>query len=139
MEIARPWRSTERFFLDTNVVLCALGDDEPKGMFTQRPARTVKENQELRRRTGHVPRPQSFDYPAVRNKTSGHKQNVRDGVPYPVPLVSGTGLSWRLDGKALGSALRVHIAPTPGRHHLSLLNAEGKEVDALDFEMRGAR
>jgi penicillin-binding protein 1C len=50
-----------------------------------------------------------------------------------------TGLSWRLDGQTLGPALRVHIAPSPGRHHLSLLNAEGKEVDALDFEVRGAR
>ena len=36
--------------------------------------------------TGHMPRPQSFDYPAARNEASGHKQNVRDGVAYPVPL-----------------------------------------------------
>ena len=50
---------------------------------------------------------------------------------------AGAALGWRLDGKALGQALRLHVAPTPGRHHLSLMNAEGKEEDGVDFEVRG--
>jgi penicillin-binding protein 1C len=50
---------------------------------------------------------------------------------------SGPGYSWALDGQALGPATRLHHPPTPGRHRLSLLDAEGKEVDAVDFEVRG--
>ncbi len=45
---------------------------------------------------------------------------------------------WRLDGKLLGHAERVLWLPWPGQHVLELADAEGKRVDAVHFEVRGA-
>lgn len=45
---------------------------------------------------------------------------------------------WRLDGKPLGHAERVLWLPWPGHHVLELADAEGKSVDTVHFEVRGA-
>jgi penicillin-binding protein 1C len=51
----------------------------------------------------------------------------------------GSGGAWRLDGRSAGDADGVTLwAPTPGRHRLALLDAGGREVDAVRFEVRGA-
>ena len=45
---------------------------------------------------------------------------------------------WRLDGKPLGHAERVLWLPWPGHHVLELADAQGKRVDSVRFEVRGA-
>jgi penicillin-binding protein 1C len=51
----------------------------------------------------------------------------------------GPGASWRIDGRPAGAADGVALwAPAPGRHRLALLDAGGREVDAVRFEVRGA-
>jgi len=52
---------------------------------------------------------------------------------------AGSGGSWRIDGRLAGSADGVALwQPAPGRHRLALLDAEGRELDAVRFEVRGA-
>ena len=49
-------------------------------------------------------------------------------------------LTWQLDGVALGSARQaVPWRPVPGRHRLRLIDAAGRPVDEVLFEVRGAR
>ena len=43
-----------------------------------------------------------------------------------------------LDGKALGSAERLRWAPWPGRHRLALVGSDGRELQSVAFEVRGA-
>lgn len=49
------------------------------------------------------------------------------------------GLAWVLDGERLGPAgAPILWLPRAGRHRLALLDAAGREVDAVRFEVRGA-
>ena len=51
----------------------------------------------------------------------------------------GSGGSWRIDDRPAGDAHGVTLwLPAPGRHRLALLDAGGREVDAVRFEVRGA-
>lgn len=54
--------------------------------------------------------------------------------------ISGNGGrgSWRLDGRVIGHGERLAWLPWPGRHRLELLDAGGKPVDQVAFEVRGA-
>jgi penicillin-binding protein 1C len=45
---------------------------------------------------------------------------------------------WQLDGKRLGQGERISWAPWPGRHELSLVAADGRVVQRVRFEVRGA-
>ncbi len=48
-------------------------------------------------------------------------------------------LRWVLDGAVLADAAADALwAPRPGRHRLALVDARGREVDAVTFEVRGA-
>jgi penicillin-binding protein 1C len=50
----------------------------------------------------------------------------------------GTTLEWILDGQSLGAAAAlVPWAPLKGKHVLKVLDARGKELDSVDFEVRG--
>ncbi|MBK6854446.1 MAG: penicillin-binding protein 1C [Burkholderiales bacterium] len=49
------------------------------------------------------------------------------------------GWSWRMDGKRLGPARAMTWPMWPGRHRLELLDAAGKVVDVVGFEVRGAQ
>ncbi|MCX5538219.1 penicillin-binding protein 1C [Paraburkholderia sp. CNPSo 3076] len=51
---------------------------------------------------------------------------------------SNARVSWRLDGKALGGAVRVAWLPWPGKHTLELVDAKGRVTDTVRFEVRGA-
>jgi penicillin-binding protein 1C len=52
---------------------------------------------------------------------------------------AGSGGSWRIDGRLAGDTDGVALwMPAPGRHRLALLDAAGREVDAVRFEVRGA-
>lgn len=46
--------------------------------------------------------------------------------------------TWLLDGKRLGTGSRLRWAPWPGRHELSLLDARGRALQTVRFEVRGA-
>jgi penicillin-binding protein 1C len=45
---------------------------------------------------------------------------------------------WVLDGKRLASATRHAWLPWPGRHELSLVDAQGRVLQSVRFEVRGA-
>ncbi|CAN5921232.1 transglycosylase domain-containing protein [soil metagenome] len=45
---------------------------------------------------------------------------------------------WMLDGKRVGAGARLTWAPWPGRHELVLLDAAGKPLQSVRFEVRGA-
>jgi penicillin-binding protein 1C len=49
------------------------------------------------------------------------------------------GLGWVMDGRTLGpAAARLLWMPQPGRHHLALVDARGRELDGVGFEVRDA-
>ncbi|HET7793128.1 MAG TPA: penicillin-binding protein 1C, partial [Rhizobacter sp.] len=45
---------------------------------------------------------------------------------------------WRLDGKRVAQGERFNWAPWPGRHELQLIGADGREIQRVRFEVRGA-
>ncbi len=47
--------------------------------------------------------------------------------------------SWRLDDKRLGPAVNTQWPMWPGAHKLELVDAAGKVVEAVSFEVRGAQ
>jgi penicillin-binding protein 1C len=46
--------------------------------------------------------------------------------------------TWVLDGKRLGIGARLSWAPWPGRHELQLIGRDGREIQRVRFEVRGA-
>ena len=50
----------------------------------------------------------------------------------------GRQLRWRLDGKPLAQGNTALWLPWPGRHHFELTNAQGKVLDEVRVEVRGA-
>ena len=51
---------------------------------------------------------------------------------------TGNAVQWRLDGKTLGRGPRVAWLPWPGRHVVQLTDAQGKVLDEVRIEVRGA-
>ena len=45
---------------------------------------------------------------------------------------------WRLDGKPLGRGAHVAWLPWPGRHAVQLTDAQGRVLDEIRIEVRGA-
>ncbi len=45
---------------------------------------------------------------------------------------------WQIDGASAGNGQEVGWTPTGGRHRLVLTDPQGKELDAVSFEVRGA-
>ncbi|HEY8973212.1 MAG TPA: penicillin-binding protein 1C, partial [Burkholderiaceae bacterium] len=62
-------------------------------------------------------------------------QRLRFEAVAPVPA----GAWWRLDGKPLGAARPLPWAPWPGHHELALVDATGKALDTVTFDVRGAQ
>ena len=50
----------------------------------------------------------------------------------------GHGLQWRIDGKPLARGNRAQWLPWPGRHLVELTDADGKVLDRVRVEVRGA-
>ena len=50
----------------------------------------------------------------------------------------GEGGTWVLDGRPLGRGTTLHWPPWPGRHVLSLRDAQGRVRQTVQFEVRGA-
>jgi len=46
--------------------------------------------------------------------------------------------SWVLDGRVVATGIRHRWAPWPGRHRLELRAADGRVIEQVDFEVRGA-
>lgn len=64
-------------------------------------------------------------------KGEGEKENGLPGVP------ADTAFIWQLNGHRLEAAsVRAGWLPLPGRHVLQLLDASGKELDRVRFEVR---
>ncbi|WP_341887805.1 penicillin-binding protein 1C [Variovorax sp. YR752] len=53
-------------------------------------------------------------------------------------IFEGEAGTWVLDGRRLGQGARLHWAPWPGRHELRLLDARGRTLQTVRFEVRGA-
>jgi penicillin-binding protein 1C len=53
-------------------------------------------------------------------------------------VFEGEAGTWVLDGRRLGQGTRLHWAPWPGRHELRLLDARGRALQTVRFEVRGA-
>ena len=53
-------------------------------------------------------------------------------------VFEGAHGTWVLDGKRLGRGNALHWAPWPGPHELSLLDARGRVLQTVRFEVRGA-
>jgi penicillin-binding protein 1C len=53
-------------------------------------------------------------------------------------VFSGEPGRWRLDGRWIGSGARVAWPPWPGAHRLELVAADGRVIDSVRFEVRGA-
>jgi penicillin-binding protein 1C len=51
---------------------------------------------------------------------------------------AGARVAWRMDGKALGRGPLLEWLPWPGRHTLELTDAQGRVLDTVRFEVRGA-
>ncbi|MGB3288910.1 MAG: penicillin-binding protein 1C [Burkholderiaceae bacterium] len=47
-------------------------------------------------------------------------------------------VSWRIDGRMLGRGGELDWAPWPGRHRIELLDPDGRVLDAVQVEVRGA-
>ncbi len=50
----------------------------------------------------------------------------------------GLGVRWTMDGKEFARGIEAKWRPWPGRHVVQLLDASGKVVDEIKFEVRGA-
>ncbi|MFT3954078.1 MAG: penicillin-binding protein 1C [Piscinibacter sp.] len=53
-------------------------------------------------------------------------------------LFEGEAGTWVLDGRRLGQGTTLRWAPWPGRHELRLLDAAGRTLQTVRFEVRGA-
>ena len=62
-------------------------------------------------------------------------------MPPGVQRIAFTGAAgtWVLNGRRLGRGDRLTWVPWPGRHDLRLLAADGRELDRVHFEVRGAQ
>ncbi|WP_412556705.1 penicillin-binding protein 1C [Xylophilus sp. GOD-11R] len=53
-------------------------------------------------------------------------------------VAAQAGARWRIDGKPAGQGARLAWMPWPGRHRIALVDADGRERDAVSIEVRGA-
>ncbi len=51
---------------------------------------------------------------------------------------TGSGLRWRMDGKAFASGNSAQWLPWPGRHVVQITDAKGRVLDEIRLEVRGA-
>src|SRR5690606_30984635 len=49
------------------------------------------------------------------------------------------GLAWRVGGKLIGEGSSQMWGPIPGKHRIELLGSDGRVLDSVDIEVRGAR
>ena len=65
---------------------------------------------------------------------------ARQRIALQLSSPPGPGWRWRINGKALGGAAQpFYWLPLPGSHRLSLIDADGRELDAVSFQVRALR
>jgi len=65
---------------------------------------------------------------------------ARQRIALQLSGAAGPGWHWRIDGQRVGAAARgAHWLPRPGRHRLALADGQGREIEALSFEVRALR
>ena len=52
--------------------------------------------------------------------------------------VGRAAVRWRIDGRMAGSGAQWAWLPWPGRHRVELVDAQGKVLDQVQIEVRGA-
>lgn len=77
----------------------------------------------------------------ISSPTDGAIHALDPDMPPAVQRITfaGTAGTWVLNGRRLGRGAQVSWAPWPGRHELRLLAADGRELDRVRFEVRGAQ
>jgi penicillin-binding protein 1C len=64
----------------------------------------------------------------------------RQRIALQLSGAAGDGWQWFVDGQRLGPAGRELLwRPSPGRHRLALVDASGRPLDALNFEVRALK
>ena len=65
---------------------------------------------------------------------------ARQRIALQLSGAAAPGWQWCLDGRLLGSATQEQLwRPVPGRHRLSLIDAAGREIDAVSFSVRALK
>ncbi|MBS1230343.1 MAG: penicillin-binding protein [Proteobacteria bacterium] len=65
---------------------------------------------------------------------------ARQRIALQLSGAAGAGWQWRIDGQRVGAAARsAHWLPRPGHHRLALADAQGREIEAVSFEVRALR
>ena len=65
---------------------------------------------------------------------------ARQRIALQLSGAAAPGWQWCLDGRLLGSATQEQLwRPAPGRHRLSLIDAAGREIDAVSFSVRALK
>ena len=65
---------------------------------------------------------------------------ARQRIALQLSGAAAPGWQWGLDGRLLGSATQEQLwRPAPGRHRLSLIDAAGREIDAVSFSVRALK
>ncbi len=76
----------------------------------------------------------------ISHPVNGTRFALDPDMPPPSQRIQFAGEAgrWMLDGRLVGSGSRVAWAPWPGRHRLELRANDGRLIDAVSFEVRGA-
>ncbi|HYD82080.1 MAG TPA: penicillin-binding protein 1C [Paucimonas sp.] len=88
--------------------------------------------------------PEALRAPKIRYPGEGVVIAIDPDIPEPNQRLffqaqGARDLVWRLDGVVLGDAGSDHAwRPVPGEHRLELLDRDGKTIDAVGFQVRGA-
>ena len=65
---------------------------------------------------------------------------ARQRIALQLSGAAGAGWQWQIDGQRVGDATRgAHWSPRPGRHRLTLVDAQGGELETVSFEVRALR
>ncbi|PND40342.1 penicillin-binding protein 1C [Paucibacter aquatile] len=83
----------------------------------------------------------SAEVQGIRSPVDGSVFALDPDMPPQAQKIRFEGQSgqWELDGRILGRGRQLNWAPWPGRHQLRLLDARGRELQRLSFEVRGAQ
>ncbi|WP_310389052.1 penicillin-binding protein 1C, partial [Roseateles sp.] len=76
----------------------------------------------------------------ISNPLSGSIYALDPDIPPQAQKIRFEGQSgqWELDGRVLGAGRHISWAPWPGQHQLRLLDGQGRLIQQLRFEVRGA-
>jgi penicillin-binding protein 1C len=76
----------------------------------------------------------------IRSPRSGSLYAIDPDMPPRAQRITfeGEAGTWVLDGQVVGRGSSLHWTPWPGRHQLTLRGREGRTLQTVRFEVRGA-